>query len=185
MDDPTIDPVLFIVAAADATTRTILRSRLRAAALDCGLEVESASELQLQLSSSHRQLEAQTPEKPIVITGPTWEEAAEFARPALRADIPVIIWPTSADAASTRALAGLQRMPAGQPSAKVARRLTVREGQILTLIAAGVSTKGIARRLGVSPNTVKFHLSALFTKLGVTKRAEAIAAAARSGELSL
>jgi DNA-binding CsgD family transcriptional regulator len=174
--DPTIQSVLFIVAAADANTRRILRSKLRAAALDCGLEVESASQLEQQLSA---------PEKMIVITGPSWDEAAEFARRALHADVPVLIWPTGADAASTRALDELQRLPVDRPRSKVAERLTARERQILTLIAAGVSNKGIARRLGVSPNTVKFHLSASFTKLGVTKRAEAIAAAARSGELSL
>jgi DNA-binding NarL/FixJ family response regulator len=174
--------VLFIVAAADASTRRMLRSKLRAAALDCGLEVESPPQLQQQLSSSH---DAQAPEETIVITGASWDEAAEFARPALHAHVPVLIWPTGVDAATARALNELQGLPVDRPRPKAAHRLTVREAQILTLIAAGVSNKGIARRLGVSPNTVKFHLSALFTKLGVTKRAEAIAAAARSGELSL
>ncbi len=65
------------------------------------------------------------------------------------------------------------------------RPLTNRERQILALIAAGTSNKGIARSLGVSANTVKFHLSAAFEKLNVTRRAEAVAAAIRRGELSL
>ncbi len=105
--------------------------------------------------------------------------------------MPVVIWPAGADvnAADVDAapvLEKIQRLGGriSQISAEK-KRLTTRERQILTLIAAGVSNKGIARELGVSPNTVKFHLSTLFSKLGVTKRAEAIAAAARRGELSL
>lgn len=66
-----------------------------------------------------------------------------------------------------------------------ARALTNRERQILSLIAAGTSNKGIARALGVSANTVKFHLGAAFEKLNVATRAEAVAAAIRRGELSL
>jgi DNA-binding NarL/FixJ family response regulator len=63
--------------------------------------------------------------------------------------------------------------------------LTVRERQALTLVASGTSNKGIARVLGVSVNTVKFHLAAAFNKLDVTTRAEAITEAIRRGELSL
>jgi DNA-binding NarL/FixJ family response regulator len=65
------------------------------------------------------------------------------------------------------------------------RPLTRREQQILSLIAGGTSNKGIARALGVSSNTVKFHLAAVFEKLDVTTRAEAVAEAIRRGELSL
>jgi DNA-binding NarL/FixJ family response regulator len=63
--------------------------------------------------------------------------------------------------------------------------LTVRERQALALVASGTSNKGIARVLGVSVNTVKFHLAAAFAKLDVTTRAEAITEAIRRGELSL
>ena len=65
------------------------------------------------------------------------------------------------------------------------RPLTRREQQILSLVAGGTSNKGIARTLGVSSNTVKFHLAAVFEKLDVTTRAEAVAEAIRRGELSL
>jgi two-component system, NarL family, nitrate/nitrite response regulator NarL len=65
------------------------------------------------------------------------------------------------------------------------RALTQREREILALVAAGASNKTIARRLGVSPNTVKFHIVAVFNKLEATTRAEAVAKAARLGELSL
>jgi DNA-binding NarL/FixJ family response regulator len=63
--------------------------------------------------------------------------------------------------------------------------LTARERQALALVAAGTSNKGIARVLGVSVNTVKFHLAAAFAKLDVTTRAEAVTEAMRRGELSL
>jgi DNA-binding CsgD family transcriptional regulator len=63
--------------------------------------------------------------------------------------------------------------------------LSPRERTILELTGGGLSTKAIARRLGISPNTVKFHLQAAFEKLGVTTRAEAVMAAIRRGELAV
>lgn len=65
------------------------------------------------------------------------------------------------------------------------RPLTSREREILALVASGTSNKGIARALGVSANTVKFHLAAVFDKLNAATRAEAVAEAIRRGELSL
>jgi DNA-binding NarL/FixJ family response regulator len=63
--------------------------------------------------------------------------------------------------------------------------LTTREAQILALLAEGLVNKQIAARLGISGNTVKTHLAALFHKLGVSTRAEAVAAGARAGLLLL
>jgi DNA-binding CsgD family transcriptional regulator len=63
--------------------------------------------------------------------------------------------------------------------------LSPRERTVLELTGAGLSTKAVARELGISPNTVKFHLRASFEKLGVTSRAEAVMAAIRRGELSV
>jgi DNA-binding NarL/FixJ family response regulator len=70
-------------------------------------------------------------------------------------------------------------------SRRAGRQLTQRERKILSLVAGGVSNKGIARSLGVSANTVKFHLAAAFEKLNVATRAEAVAEAIRRGELSV
>jgi two-component system, NarL family, nitrate/nitrite response regulator NarL len=53
--------------------------------------------------------------------------------------------------------------------------LTPREVEILALVGDGASNKAVARRLGISAHTVKFHLEAVFRKLGVTTRAEAVA----------
>jgi len=66
-----------------------------------------------------------------------------------------------------------------------AQRLSPREREILAVAAAGASTKTIARRLELSPNTVKFHLQAAFEKLGAATRTEAVVIAIRRGELSI
>ena len=59
--------------------------------------------------------------------------------------------------------------------------LTAREREVLQLAAEGLANKQIALSLGISEHTVKFHLSSLYTKLGVTSRTEAIRAGARRG----
>lgn len=52
--------------------------------------------------------------------------------------------------------------------------LTPRECQILEQLASGRSNKELARSLNISPNTVKTHIAALYAKLGVRNRVEAI-----------
>jgi len=63
--------------------------------------------------------------------------------------------------------------------------LTPREAEILTLIGRGMSNKSVARALGISVHTVKFHLEALFAKLDATSRAEAVAKGLRGGVIEL
>jgi len=53
--------------------------------------------------------------------------------------------------------------------------LTPREIEVLTAFGDGLSNKQAARRLGISPHTVKFHSESLFRKLGAGCRAEAVA----------
>jgi len=60
--------------------------------------------------------------------------------------------------------------------------LNEREAQIVAHLAQGASNKLIARRLGLTENTIKFHLKKVFAKLGVTSRKAAAAAAREMGE---
>jgi DNA-binding NarL/FixJ family response regulator len=81
----------------------------------------------------------------------------------------------------------LAEVPQGVAARESARpeTLTAREAQILALLAEGLVNKQIAARLGISGHTVKTHLAALFHKLGVSTRAEAVAAGARAGVILL
>ena len=62
---------------------------------------------------------------------------------------------------------------------------TAREGEVLGLLARGLSNKMIARELRISEHTVKFHISSLYSKLAVSNRAEAVSQGARHGLISL
>ncbi|MEY2928181.1 MAG: hypothetical protein RL367_2658 [Pseudomonadota bacterium] len=59
-------------------------------------------------------------------------------------------------------------------AALAALGISARECQVLDLIAAGHSNKIIARRLAISPNTVKTHAARLFEKLDVNSRTQAV-----------
>jgi DNA-binding NarL/FixJ family response regulator len=63
--------------------------------------------------------------------------------------------------------------------------LTRREREILTLLADGLGNKVIAARLGISDHTVKAHVGAIFDKLHVGTRAEAVALGLRLGLIAL
>jgi DNA-binding NarL/FixJ family response regulator len=64
-------------------------------------------------------------------------------------------------------------------------RLTPRELQVLAAMADGASNKAIARRLGISFHTAKFHVAAILAKLDADSRTEAVAKAAQSGLVML
>jgi DNA-binding NarL/FixJ family response regulator len=63
--------------------------------------------------------------------------------------------------------------------------LTPREQSVLQLLARGKSNKEIAASLGVTERTVKFHVSAIFTKLAVANRTEAVTRAVNAGLVKL
>jgi DNA-binding NarL/FixJ family response regulator len=63
--------------------------------------------------------------------------------------------------------------------------LTSREVQVLELLAEGLSNKAIAARLGISDQTVKFHVASITGKLGAANRTDAVRRAVRRGLISL
>jgi DNA-binding CsgD family transcriptional regulator len=63
--------------------------------------------------------------------------------------------------------------------------LTAREREVLEQMAAGLSNRQIADVLGISEHTVKFHVSAILGKLGVSSRSAAIRHGLRQGLVTL
>jgi DNA-binding NarL/FixJ family response regulator len=64
-----------------------------------------------------------------------------------------------------------------------AEALTARESEVLLLVAEGLPNKAIARELGISEHTAKFHVGSLLGKLGAASRTEAVTLATRRGIL--
>ena len=100
------------------------------------------------------------------------------------------------DAPREELLDCIRRVNAGEtciPAAVVAKlaanltsdALTVRELNVLNLLAQGRSNKEIAMKLYISETTVKSHLRSIFTKLNVLSRTEAISVASRRGLVQL
>ncbi len=67
----------------------------------------------------------------------------------------------------------------------VRTRLTPRELEVLAAMADGASNKAIARRLGISFHTAKFHVAAILDKLNADSRTEAVMRAAQLGLVML
>ena len=79
----------------------------------------------------------------------------------------------------------LQRLTAPPDPAPPAEALTDREREVLTLLAQGRPNKEIATHLAISERTVKFHVSAILSKLGATNRTEAVTIAVQRGLVTL
>jgi DNA-binding NarL/FixJ family response regulator len=106
---------------------------------------------------------------PKTATGP---ELLEAARGVVEGET---VLPPAATAALLEQLRGNGHVEALSP----------REGEVLRHVAAGLTNKAIALRLGISEHTVKFHLGSAMGKLGAASRAEAVAVAIRRGLISV
>lgn len=84
---------------------------------------------------------------------------------------------------TTRAIKGLLGTP--QPEQPPEELLTPRETELLVLIAGGVSNKGIAARLSLSENTVKYYIKRLMQRFDAQNRAEVVSQAIRAGLFKL
>ena len=63
--------------------------------------------------------------------------------------------------------------------------LTLRQQQLVALVAKGLTNKEIAAQLVISERTAKFHVSSIMGKLGATNRTEAVSLAAQKGLITL
>jgi predicted ATPase/DNA-binding CsgD family transcriptional regulator/DNA-binding XRE family transcriptional regulator len=76
-----------------------------------------------------------------------------------------------------------QEAPQSSSQSRVPGSLSTREQEVLQLVAKGFSNKAIGRQLFISERTVAQHLTAIFNKLGVHTRAQAVAVATQRGRL--
>jgi DNA-binding NarL/FixJ family response regulator len=74
---------------------------------------------------------------------------------------------------------------ASSPVDEAGEPLSDREREVVELLALGLPNKTIARRLGISEHTVKFHVGSILAKLGAASRTEAVTRAARRGLIAL
>jgi two-component system nitrate/nitrite response regulator NarL len=75
--------------------------------------------------------------------------------------------------------------PLPPPDTPLSEPLTKREQEVLELLTTGQTNKAIARKLGITEHTVKFHVNAIMTKLGAQSRTEAVTRATRLGLILL
>jgi len=107
-----------------------------------------------------------------------WGAAYRQGRSLSFADVPTLTLAMLDDFAQT--LAPPKAAEEHQPHESL---LSERELEVLRLVAEGLTSKAIGRRLFLSPSTVNYHLSSIFRKLGAETRAQAVAMAARRGLL--
>lgn len=69
--------------------------------------------------------------------------------------------------------------------APIVEPLTGREQDVLALLAEGLPNKAIAQALGISDQTVKFHVAAIIAKLGAANRTDAVRRAIRRGLVAI
>jgi DNA-binding NarL/FixJ family response regulator len=134
---------------------------------------------------------------PILVLGDDSVEGwvTRAMRSGARAALPRTATAEQLSSAVAAVAAGLLVLPADAAPAVLPRAvpqvhhppqpLTRREVEVLGLLAEGLGNKAIAARCGISEHTVKTHLAAVFAKLGVSTRAEAVASAARTGLIML
>jgi DNA-binding NarL/FixJ family response regulator len=122
----------------------------------------------------------------VVLVGPL------ARRQRLRAELPdsIEVAGEAASLSAARALAVevdayLMAAASRLDEAPLVERLTPRETEVLQLLADGLANKVIAAKLGVSEETVKFHLASVFGKLGASNRTDAVRQALRRGLVPL
>ena len=206
--------VQIIVAALDAEVRAALQSRLEATGLGATGEIAAPAALARALAELTQPLlvtGVRWPESARFLEHACGhavpaalllaDEVLDAAHPAFRHGAAALLpWPIAGTTLRHALEAidyGLRVVPGSASAGAAASRgpppatfaphspLSVRERALLELVAAGLGNKAIARKLGVSINTVKYHLSSIFAKLDARTRAEAVSAAARRGELML
>ncbi len=117
---------------------------------------------------------------PVIIAVDIGEAGLADRLAALLANVPGLRLAAAGEAADAVLVVPGRALPADADTG-----LTPREREVLALLAEGASNKLIARRLGISTHTAKFHVGSLLDKLDATGRTDAVAQAARIGVIHL
>ena len=133
----------------------------------------------------------------VVLLSDDAPDAAPFARHGITAyaTLPARAGSVEIDAAIRAVAAGLivthpslaerHLQPVGTRTSQDGSVLTPREIEVLGMLAAGLPNKTIAKKLGVSAHTVKFHVGSIMTKLHASSRTEAVTDGIRRGLIFL
>jgi DNA-binding NarL/FixJ family response regulator len=89
------------------------------------------------------------------------------------------------DADAIMVAAGAVGTGLSEDDGPIVEPLTTREVEVLELLAEGLANKAIAQRLGISDQTVKFHVASISGKLGAANRTDAVRRAVRRGLVTL
>lgn len=129
----------------------------------------------------------------IVLVGS--EAARDRLRPALVEAGIEIAFEQSARPLGESSVDGVDAIVEARPASQALQRdhtesaleeaLTAREMDVLERLAEGLTNKAIAHALGISDQTVKFHVAAIIGKLGATNRTDAVRRAVRRGLVAI
>jgi len=128
----------------------------------------------------------------IVVLSDEPADGRPFRRHGAWASLPRRAGVAEVDAAIRAVVAGLVVMhpdaleqPAAVRGGIDGAVLTPREMEVLSMLAAGLPNKSIAKKLGVSAHTVKFHVGSIMAKLHASSRTEAVTDGIRRGLIFL
>jgi DNA-binding NarL/FixJ family response regulator len=125
----------------------------------------------------------------VLLAGSTAErtklrEAVAEASVDVVGEFPTVAAARASGVAADAVLSSPDRAPV-LDGTKPVEPLTRRELDVLDLLAEGLPNKVIADRLGISDQTVKFHVASIYAKLGAANRTDAVRRAVRRGLLTL
>jgi DNA-binding NarL/FixJ family response regulator len=182
-----------VVVAASTGSIELLAEQISDAGADAVL-IEARGDLEDLLGAISR-LDIANDAATVILADqapPEWTAAA--LRAGVRAVLPRNISGAQLIAALQAATAGLIVVhpgeisqilristPAPNPLPELPEPLTPREQEVLQMLAGGIGNKQIASRLSISEHTVKFHVTSIFGKLGVSSRTEAVSTGIRRG----
>jgi len=128
-------------------------------------------------------LRAESPAMAILLISGSGRISASAARAAGAAGFVSKDWPSADVVDAVRMVGSGMTVFRSQPAVEEASLLSTREREVLELMAGGATNAEIAAALHLSPHTIKEHTSALYRKLGVRNRAEAVRRAHTTGML--